>query len=82
MADEYADIIIKARAQTQLERDRVVQLEKTMEETMQPQLHLLKESGETHIDDKFSLNVLSVFDRENWIKPTNSDKINIAKQLL
>ncbi len=42
------------------------------------QLHLLKESGETHIDDKFSLNVLSVFDRENWIKPTNSDKINIA----
>ena len=43
-----------------------------------PDLHLLKESGETHINDKFCLNVLSVFDRENWIKPTNNDKVNIA----
>ena len=43
-----------------------------------PALHLLKESGETHLDNKFCLNVLSVFDRENWIKPTNGDKINIA----
>ena len=41
-------------------------------------LHLLKNSGETHIDDKFCLNVLSVFDRDNWIKPTNDKKINIA----
>ena len=41
-------------------------------------LHLLKQSGETHIDDKFCLNVLSVFDRDNWIKPTNDKKINIA----
>ena len=41
-------------------------------------LHLLKESGETNINDKVCLNVLSVFDRENWIKPTNSDRINIA----
>ena len=43
-----------------------------------PQLHLLKNSGETNLDDKFCLNVLSVFDREQWIKPTNPDKINIA----
>ena len=43
-----------------------------------PNLHLLKESGETNINDKVCLNVLSVFDRENWIQPTNSDKINIA----
>jgi len=43
-----------------------------------PNLHLLKDSGETNIDDKFCFNVLSVFDRENWIKPTNPDKINIA----
>jgi DNA repair exonuclease SbcCD nuclease subunit len=42
------------------------------------QLHLLKNSGETHLDDKFCLNVLSVFDREQWIKPSNPDKINIA----
>ena len=41
-------------------------------------LHLLKNSGETNIDDKFCLNVLSVFDRDNWTKPTNPDKINIA----
>ena len=43
-----------------------------------PDLHLLKNSGETHIDDTFCLNVLSVFDRGNWTNPTNPDKINIA----
>ena len=43
-----------------------------------PNLHLLKDSGETNIDNRFCFNVLSVFDRENWIKPTNSDRINIA----
>ena len=43
-----------------------------------PNLHLLKDSGETNIGDKFCFNVLSVFDRDNWIKPTNADKINIA----
>jgi len=41
-------------------------------------LHLLKDSGETHIDDTFCLNVLSVFDRENWITPSDDNKINIA----
>ena len=41
-------------------------------------LHLLKDSGETCLDDKFCLNVLSVFDRENWTKPTDPNKINIA----
>ena len=41
-------------------------------------LYLLKNSGETDIDDKFCLNVLSVFDRDNWMKPTDPDKINIA----
>ena len=43
-----------------------------------PDLHLLKDAGETHINEDFCLNVLSVFDRETWIKPTNTDKINIA----
>ncbi len=43
-----------------------------------PTLHLLKNSGETHLNDDFCLNVLSVFDRENWVGPSNSDKINIA----
>ena len=43
-----------------------------------PKLHVLKESGETTLDDKFTLNVLSVFDTDNWIEPTDYDKINIA----
>jgi len=41
-------------------------------------LHLLKNSGETHINDQFCLNVLSVFDEDNWSKSTDTDKINIA----
>ena len=41
-------------------------------------LHLLKNSGETHLNDGLCLNVLSVFDRDNWAKPSNRDKINIA----
>jgi DNA repair exonuclease SbcCD ATPase subunit/DNA repair exonuclease SbcCD nuclease subunit len=43
-----------------------------------PNLFLLKDSGETNLDNKFCLNVLSVFDRDNWIKPSDSSKINIA----
>jgi len=30
-----------------------------------PNLYLLKDSGETHLDNNFCLNVLSVFDRDN-----------------
>ena len=41
-------------------------------------LHLLKDSGETDINDKVCLNVLSVFDRDNWMKPSDPEKINIA----
>tara|TARA_Y100001938_G_scaffold73827_1_gene102263 strand:+ start:2095 stop:5256 length:3162 start_codon:yes stop_codon:yes gene_type:complete len=43
-----------------------------------PNLHLLKNSGETNLDNKFSLNVLSVFDEENWVEPSDKNKINIA----
>ena len=43
-----------------------------------PDIHLIKKSGEVHIDEKFALNVLSIFDRDNWTKPSNPDKINIA----
>ena len=43
-----------------------------------PNLHLLKNSGETMINDKVCLNVLSVFDEDNWIDPTDDTKINIA----
>ena len=43
-----------------------------------PNLYLLKNSGETHLTKEFCLNVLSVFDRDNWIAPTDKSKINIA----
>ena len=41
-------------------------------------LHLLKSSGEVTLDDNHTLNVLSVFDEENWIEPSDLKKINIA----
>ncbi|MEY2924942.1 MAG: Megavirus chiliensis, partial [Bacteroidota bacterium] len=43
-----------------------------------PNLHLLKNAGETHLNDDFCLNVLSVFDEDNWVKPSNPNKINIG----
>jgi len=41
-------------------------------------IRLLKNAGETRIDDKFCLNVLSVFDEENWVVPSDYNSINIA----
>tara|TARA_Y100001937_G_scaffold75544_3_gene102611 strand:+ start:8467 stop:11628 length:3162 start_codon:yes stop_codon:yes gene_type:complete len=41
-------------------------------------LHLLKNAGETPLNADYTLNVLSVFDEDNWTDPTDSDKINIA----
>ena len=41
-------------------------------------LHLLKKSGETKLKDNFSLNVLSVFDEEGWVVPSDPNAINIA----
>ena len=43
-----------------------------------PNLHLLKDSGEVSLNDDFTLNVLSVFDEDNWTKPSDDSKINIA----
>jgi len=43
-----------------------------------PNLHLLKNAGESKIDDRFCLNVLSVFDEDNWVQPTDQSLINIA----
>ena len=43
-----------------------------------PDLHLLRDSGETKFGNDFTFNVLSVFDRSNWQLPTDKDKINIA----
>ena len=41
-------------------------------------LHLLKDSGEVVLNDNFAINVLSVFDADNWIPPSSYDRINIA----
>jgi DNA repair exonuclease SbcCD ATPase subunit/DNA repair exonuclease SbcCD nuclease subunit len=43
-----------------------------------PDLYLLKTSGETELKGGFTLNVLSVFDTDNWQDPTDADRINIA----
>lgn len=43
-----------------------------------PNLHLLKNSGECDIGNNVCLNVLSVFDEDNWVKPSDPNKINIA----
>ena len=42
-----------------------------------PQLHLLKDAGETVVGN-VAFNVLSVFDEENWVKPSDNTRINIA----
>jgi len=43
-----------------------------------PQLHLLKDAGEVHTRGGITFNVLSVFDEENWVKPSSDTRINIA----
>jgi len=43
-----------------------------------PQLHLLKNAGEVQVNEDLCFNVLSVFDEDNWVKPTDPNKINIA----
>ena len=43
-----------------------------------PNLHLLKVAGEVHLDDTYSLNVLSVFDEDEWVKPSDPSRVNIA----
>ena len=43
-----------------------------------PNLKLIKNSGEVILNDTFTLNILSVFDTDNWSDPSDSTKINIA----
>ncbi len=43
-----------------------------------PELYLLKNAGEVHLNDSVAINVLSVFDEDNWVKPSDPEKINIA----
>jgi len=43
-----------------------------------PDLHLLKEAGEVLVGTHIALNVLSVFDEDNWVMPSDPERINIA----
>jgi len=43
-----------------------------------PRIVLYKNSGEYLVGDNLSFNVLSVFDKEGWVKPSSQDRINIA----
>ena len=43
-----------------------------------PDLHLLKEAGEVLVGPHIAFNVLSVFDEENWVAPSDNSRINIA----
>jgi len=43
-----------------------------------PDLHLLKNAGEVLVGPHIAFNVLSVFDEENWVMPSDADRINIA----
>jgi len=43
-----------------------------------PDLHLLKNAGETVVEPDLALNVLSVFDEDNWVAPSDPSRINIA----
>jgi len=43
-----------------------------------PNLFLLKNAGEVTLNSDVCLNVLSVFDEDNWEEPSNPDVINIA----
>jgi DNA repair exonuclease SbcCD ATPase subunit/DNA repair exonuclease SbcCD nuclease subunit len=43
-----------------------------------PNIFFFKNSGEFHATPELCFNVLSVFDEDNWIDPTDTNKINIA----
>lgn len=43
-----------------------------------PNIHLLKNSGEIPLKGNITLNVLSVFDEDGWVKPSDPDRVNIA----
>ena len=41
-------------------------------------IHLYKNSGEYIVNDHLAFNVLSIFDKEGWAKPSSEERINIA----
>lgn len=66
---------------------RLDALSPIVEALRHPSLFLHKDSGEVILgcvtedkihDNPFVLNILSAFDKDNWIKPTNEKAVNIA----
>ena len=49
-----------------------------VEALQHPRLHLLKNSGEVEMNSDLTMNVLSIFDEDNWVEPSDPNKINIA----
>tara|TARA_Y100000310_G_scaffold230794_1_gene233339 strand:+ start:57573 stop:60725 length:3153 start_codon:yes stop_codon:yes gene_type:complete len=43
-----------------------------------PNIHYLLKAGETVLAPDLAFNVLSVFDEDNWVAPSDSSRINIA----
>lgn len=43
-----------------------------------PNLNLIKDSGEVHVNNDLCFNVLSIFDEENWQEISDKNKINVA----
>tara|TARA_A100001515_G_scaffold32192_1_gene25092 strand:- start:4220 stop:7372 length:3153 start_codon:yes stop_codon:yes gene_type:complete len=41
-------------------------------------LHLLREAQEVVLNEQFALNALSIFDEDNWVEPSDLDRVNIA----
>jgi len=58
--------------------DRQDAITPIVEALQHPNLTLLKDSQEYTPEDGLTFNVLSVFDRDNWRKPSNPRNINIA----
>ena len=58
--------------------DRQDAVTPVIEALQHPNFTLLKNSGEYSPEPGLTFNVLSVFDRDNWQKPSNSSAINIA----
>ena len=58
--------------------DRQDAVTPVIEAMQHPNFTLLKNSGEYSPESGLTFNVLSVFDRANWQKPSNNNSINIA----
>ena len=79
LADIAPTIIILGNHDGNLKNgDRQDAITPIVETLQHPRLTLLKNSQEYSPEDGLTFNVLSVFDRDNWSKPSNDRSINIA----